>query len=178
MDYLEARALAEKVCHQLAPYCDRLKICGSIRRRKPEVSDIDLVVLPKTVPVKDMFGMITHNDRHPGFVDVVNQWEKVKGDATTGKYTQRLIEGHRLEIAISSPLNWGNLMLIRTGNSDFSQLIMTIALKRGFQQKDGYLWKGDKLIPLLKEEDYFRVLDIPYVAPEMRTKDAYRKLKS
>jgi DNA polymerase/3'-5' exonuclease PolX len=48
MDYLEARQLAERVCHQLTPHCDRIKICGSIRRKKQEVSDIDIVALPKS----------------------------------------------------------------------------------------------------------------------------------
>lgn len=76
MDYLEARALAEKVCHQLVPYCEKIKICGSIRRRKKEIGDIDIVVLPKTKPVKDLFGMISHNERDPGFINTINQWEK------------------------------------------------------------------------------------------------------
>jgi len=175
MDYLEARALAEKVCHQLAPYCDRLKICGSIRRRKPEVSDIDIVALPKTVPVKDMFGMITHNERHPGFVNVVNQWEKVKGDAATGKYTQRLVEGHKLEISVAHPDNWGNLLVIRTGNADFSHLIMKIVRDRGFHQTEGFLYRETRLIPIPEEMLYFKTLGIPYIQPENRNADSFRK---
>jgi DNA polymerase/3'-5' exonuclease PolX len=111
MDYLEARALAEKVCHQLVPYCEKIKIAGSIRRKKSQVSDIDIVCIPKTKPVKDLFGMISHHERDPGFINVVNQWEKLKGDAATGKYTQRLIEGHKLEIACATHDNWGNLAL-------------------------------------------------------------------
>lgn len=175
MDYLEARALAEKVCYQLVPYCDKIKICGSIRRHKAECSDIDIVVLPKTVPIKDMFGMITGHERDPGFITTINQWEKVKGDAATGKYTQRLIEGHKLEIAIAHPDNFGNLVLIRTGNADFSHLMMKIALKRGFTQEGGFLYRENKIISVPEEMIYFKTLGVAYIDPEKRNADAYRK---
>jgi len=175
MDYLEARALAEKVCYQLVPYCDKIKICGSIRRRKPECNDIDIVVLPKTEPIKDMFGMISGHQRLPGFVNTVNQWEKVKGDAASGKYTQRLVEGMKLEIAMAHPDNFGNLVLIRTGNADFSHLIMKIALTRGFEQKDGFLYRKNQLLSIPDERLYFKALDIPFIEPENRDANAFRK---
>lgn len=177
MDYLFARQLAERICHQLVPYVDKIKICGSVRRHKPECSDIDIVVLPKTTPVKDLFGMVTGHERMPGFVETINQWEKIKGDAATGKYTQRLVEGHKLEIAIAHPDNFGVLTLIRTGNADFSHLIMKIVNSRGFEQKDGFLYKNDTLISIPEEMWYFKTLGIPYVQPELRTIDAFKKVK-
>lgn len=172
MDYIEARQLAERVCHQLVPYCEKIRICGSIRRRKAECHDIDIVTLPKTEPVKDLFGFVTGHQRLKGFIDTINQWEKLKGDPT-GKYTQRLFEGRKLEIAIASPINYGNLVLIRTGNSDFSHMVMTATLKRGFQQKDGFLWRDNKIIPVHEEDEYFKIIGIPFVAPEFRDKNAY-----
>lgn len=174
MEYTEARHKAEIICTQLMPWCDKIKICGSIRRKKPECHDIDIVLIPKTEPIKDLFGMVTGHQRVKGFIDTINQWEKIRGDAT-GKYTQRLYEGVNLEIAIAQADNFGNIVLIRTGNADFSKLVVTIALRRGLQQKDGYLWKDDKKIPLYSEEDYFRVLDIPFITPEKRDGNAYGK---
>jgi DNA polymerase/3'-5' exonuclease PolX len=175
MDYLEARALAEKVCHQLVPYCEKIKIAGSIRRKKSQVSDIDIVCIPKTKPVKDLFGMISHHERDPGFINVVNQWDKLKGDAT-GKYMQRMVEGHKLEIACATPDNWGNILLIRTGNSDFSHLIMKIVNSRGFTQKDGFLYRNERMIHVPEEWVYFKTLGIPYVEPELRNADAFKKI--
>lgn len=173
MDYLEARALAEKVCYQLVPYVDKIKICGSVRRRKQECGDIDIVCLPKTKPVKDLFGMISGQERDPGFIKTINQWEKLKGDAT-GKYTQRLVDGHKVEIAMAHPDNFGNLVLIRTGNSDFSHLMMKIALKRGFQQRDGFLYREEKLISIPDEQLYFDALGVPFIQPEKRDANAFR----
>lgn len=175
MDYLEARALAEKVCHQLVPYCDKIKICGSVRRRKQECSDIDIVCLPKTKPVKDLFGMISGQERDPGFIKTINQWEKLKGDAT-GKYTQRLVEGHKVEIAMAHPDNFGNLVLIRTGNADFSHLIMKIVRERGFHQTEGFLYRETRLIPIPDEMVYFQTLGIPFIQPELRNADAFKKI--
>jgi len=41
-----AEKLAAKILSELAPFCERIEIAGSIRRRRPFVNDIDLVALP------------------------------------------------------------------------------------------------------------------------------------
>jgi len=167
MDYHTARNLAERVVAQLTPYCEKIKICGSLRRHKPEVSDIDIVCLPKIEPVKDMFGMVMHNKRPDGFVNTINAMEKLKGEPD-GKYTQRLLEGVKVEIAMAHPDNYGNLVLIRTGNAAFSQWFMTEVLKKGYNQKDGFLYKRDQLISVPDEIVYFKTIGVPYVQPEKR----------
>lgn len=43
----KARALAEKVCEELAPACDQIAIGGSIRREVEMVGDIDIICLPR-----------------------------------------------------------------------------------------------------------------------------------
>ncbi len=43
----KALEIAEKTKELLAPYCERIEIAGSIRRKKPEVKDIELVAIPK-----------------------------------------------------------------------------------------------------------------------------------
>ncbi len=49
MELEKAKAIAEKIKAILESSCDRLIIAGSIRRRKPEVGDIELLVIPKYV---------------------------------------------------------------------------------------------------------------------------------
>src|SRR5512145_1569634 len=44
---LVATTLAAKVVAQLAPYCERVEVAGSVRRRKDVVGDIELVAIPK-----------------------------------------------------------------------------------------------------------------------------------
>lgn len=40
---------ADALAAALAPYCERIEIAGSIRRRKPEPSDIEIVAISKVV---------------------------------------------------------------------------------------------------------------------------------
>ena len=46
MKYEEALKIAEEVKALLAPHCLRIEIAGSIRRKKPEVKDIEIVAYP------------------------------------------------------------------------------------------------------------------------------------
>jgi DNA polymerase/3'-5' exonuclease PolX len=42
----DAQSVADKLIEALKPFCSRVQVSGSIRRMKPEIGDIDLVVIP------------------------------------------------------------------------------------------------------------------------------------
>jgi len=176
MELGEARYIAERVVHKLVPVCERVLIAGSIRRQRPDVHDIDICCIPKRKPIKDLFGTIIKHVPIQEFCDQIDSWEKLKGEAT-GKYTQRLFEGVKVEISICDASTYSIISLIRTGNSDFTHMLMTRALKCGFQQRDGHLWSNEGQIPIHSEEEYFRWLDLPYVPPQLRDANAFRKVK-
>ena len=48
---------ADQIVEWLTPYCERIEIAGSIRRARPEVNDIDLVVIPRTEPREEKVDM-------------------------------------------------------------------------------------------------------------------------
>lgn len=64
--------VAERLRDELAPYCERIEIAGSIRRRKPTVHDIEFVAIPRTEreEQRDLFGQmvivreVNHLDDH------------------------------------------------------------------------------------------------------------------
>lgn len=176
MELSHARYLAEKAIMKLKHGILKAKICGSIRREKQVVKDIDIVVLPKRNPIKNLFGEVTGYIACQEFQDQVNSWEKLKGEAT-GKYTQRLFEGIKLELSIADESTWGSLVLIRTGNFEFSHMMMTRLLKCGLEQRDGHLYRDGKLIPIKDEKDYFTILDLPYIEPKDRDENAFKRLK-
>jgi DNA polymerase/3'-5' exonuclease PolX len=178
MELSHARYLADSVVAKLVPVCERVMICGGIRRHKPNPHDIDLVVIPHRDTEKDMFGQVSGYHVVPEFVTAINQWTKIKGDPD-GKYTQRLLaDGVNLEISMCTNDNWGCLTMIRTGDSDFTHMMMIRARKLGFEQRDGYLWKDDKRLSIPDERIYFEVLNLPYIEPEMRTADAFKRVSS
>ena len=47
---LEAETVANAVLAHLAPYVRRAVIAGSVRRRRPDVKDIEIVAEPVDVP--------------------------------------------------------------------------------------------------------------------------------
>lgn len=58
MKLTEATTYAEKIAEWLAPHCEFIEIAGSVRRRRPNPNDVDLVVIPKHRTVKDMLGAV------------------------------------------------------------------------------------------------------------------------
>lgn len=160
MEYNKALEIAKKVKEQLAPHCERLEIAGSIRRKRSDVGDIEIVAIPKPYDV----GLF-----ESGIATVVNQWEKVKGELPC-KYTQRILpEGIKLDLFFAERDNWGNIFAIRTGSADFSyRVLATEWVSQGYQSKNGYLHKAGQRIALPEEEDLFKLLGIPYMEPEKR----------
>lgn len=178
MELAHARYIAESIVAKLVPVCDKVSICGSIRRKKHEIKDIDLVCVPHRDIEKDMFGQVSGSHVIPEFVDTINQWTKVKGEPD-GKYTQRLLkEGIHLEISMCTADNYGCMQMIRTGDSDFTHLMMIRAKKLGFEQRDGYLWNDTKRLSIPDERIYFEVLNLPYIEPEFRTADAFKRVST
>ena len=154
MIYEEALKIAERVKGQLEPYCNRIQIAGSIRRRKAEVKDIEIVAIPED---RFQIGLI------------VNKWMKVRGDVG-GKYIQRTLpDGINLDLFFASKENWGHILAIRTGSTEFSHKVLgTGWVKAGYKSKEGMLHKGDEPIEIREEMDLFRLIGIDYIEPEKR----------
>ena len=96
--------IAERVKSALAPYCERIEIAGSVRRRKADVGDIELVCIPRMVQAPGVF--FPEYVRAPGFVALVDTWPRTRGDAT-GKSMQRLLpDGIALDLFTANAGNW------------------------------------------------------------------------
>lgn len=165
----QAKEIAERYVETLSPCCERIEIAGSIRRERPDVKDIEIVAIPKIINTKtDLF----HQEptRHQGFVHVVDSLEKIKGDAATGKYTQRkLPEGINLDLFMATKDNWGAILLIRTGDANFSKYFVSQALrKNGYKQEGGYVKRDGITVPVREEIDMFKLADMDFIQPPKR----------
>lgn len=169
MKLADALQLAESVRALLAPHCDRCEIAGSIRRRKPEVKDIEIVCIPRRIIIPPLLGPVEEHV-HPEFVAVVDRWRKVKGEPY-GKYTQRLLpEGIPLDLFIATPDNWGAIFAIRTGSARFSHEVLAKAwVRAGYRSEGGALMKNGTPTYVREERDLFTLLGIPWVEPEERS---------
>ena len=53
---MEATGLAGELVALLQPACERIEIAGSIRRQRPDVGDVELVVVPRLKAPLGLFG--------------------------------------------------------------------------------------------------------------------------
>ena len=155
-----AKAIADKLILELAPHCDRLEIAGSIRRKKPEVKDIEIVAIPKPYD----WGLF-----ESGIATVVNKWPKIRGELPC-KYTARkLPEGINLDLFFATPDNWGNIFAIRTGSAEFSRRVLGVRwVELGFKSEGGLLRRNGSIYKCPEEKDLFRILNLFWVEPEHR----------
>jgi len=160
MEYQKALNIALNVVELLKPHCERIEIAGSIRRQKPEVKDIEVVVIPKPYET----GLF-----ESGIATVVSRWEKVKGELPC-KYTQRILpEGIKLDLFFAERGNWGLIYAIRTGSAEYSHKVLaTEWVRRGYKSEDGYLTSNGKQIMVLEEQDLFNRIGLPFKNPTER----------
>lgn len=168
MNYKEAKQIADKYLKLLKPFCEKIEIAGSIRRKKTVVGDVEIVVIPQKI--KKAVGFFDYEMVvHPSFVAIINSLKKVKGEPT-GKYTQRILpEGIVLDLFIASPENWGLIFAIRTGSANFSHKVLATSwVKKGFKSINGMLHKNNIPFTIKEEIDLFKLLDLDYIEPNLR----------
>ncbi len=173
-----ARKIAADVVLKLRPYVEEIEVAGSVRRCKPIVGDIEVVVIPKSTPQHDLLGVEIGAMRDPGFARVISQWKKVKGDASTGKYTQRILnldypsideKEFKLDIFTATRDNWGYILAIRTGSENFSKRFAKQWVDKGFHGDAGMLCDADNNpIKTPTEEEFFKIIGMPFVPPHKR----------
>ncbi len=162
MEYNEALKIAEKTMATLAPHCEKISIAGSIRRKKSEVKDIEILAIPKPYTPGGIF--------EDGIATVINRWKKVKGTLPC-KYTQRVLpEGIKLDLFFTTPENWGYRLATRTGPALYSQKVLSIGyLQSGYKSVKGDLIdKEGRKVATYEEEDFYNLIGLEYVEPEFR----------
>jgi len=168
----EAQKIAQKVKEFLEPYCERIEIAGSVRREKPEVGDIEIVVIPRKASLQDMFGNTICTMSVLAECDFSPIGKIIRGG---DKYKQiALHEGMSLDLFIvTPPAHWGVIFLIRTGSAEFSHRMVTLKRHGGnlpsmYRVKEGAVWKGNTVIPVPEEEDYFKLCNMEVIPPNER----------
>lgn len=148
----QAENLAEQFIREIAVYCEKIKIVGSIRRKKKECRDIDLVLLAKPEQLWNLLLKL----------------KKLSKSVVDGKQVKRVIyKGEQIDLYFATPETWGVLILIRTGSAQHNIKLSMIARKKGMKLTHKGLIKDEKNISST-EQEIFNLLDLTYVPPEER----------
>lgn len=132
-----------------------ISLAGSLRRRKETIGDADILVASDS-PQKVMNFFI-----NIGGVEKV--W--VKGPTKSSIRTDR---GFNVDLRVVSPEFFGSALQYFTGSKEHNIKLRKIAIKKNFKLSEYGLFKKNKNIASLKEEDVYAKLGINWIPPELR----------
>ncbi|MBA7578753.1 hypothetical protein ES708_20618 [subsurface metagenome] len=154
MELEKAKVIADTVVKALEPYCGRVVVAGSIRRQKPTVRDIDLVLIARDRQNLDSALMRMGNYKMSGM-----------------KIARIELDSIPLDIYFAAPETFATLLLIRTGSVESNIRLATLAKKRGWRlaaSGDGLFNEHGERIAGDSEESIYEALGVPYQRPEER----------
>lgn len=151
MELERAKTIATEVIARLAPYCKRIEVAGSVRRRKDFPRDIDIVLIPS---------------------ELWNLLQEVNGlgpSMMSGDKLKRVnYHGVQIDLYFATAETWSTLLLIRTGSKENNIRLATLAKKRGWHLSangDGLFDENGKRIAGDSEESIYDALGLPYQEP-------------
>lgn len=177
MKLKSAQEIAERFVHQIANYCERIEIAGSLRRKQESVKYIELVAIPKIEYSPDLFG----NPSLP-FNLLSDFLRRKKGTPfelikNGDRYKQLVMaEGISVDLFIVlPPAQWGVMYAIHTGPRNFSQWLITKkkyggAMPSYMRVRKGSLWTRKSVIDTPEEKDYFETIGLAWTEPEHRVR--------
>jgi len=134
----QANSLAARIMAELASVCVRVEIAGSIRRKKSTIGDIEIVCIPKTETVCNLFGepvsttRVAFDDKLQSLVADGRFAKPTKNGEKFKQFGIPAVSGLHLDLFMATPENWGLIFAIRTGCAEFSQQLVTQRSKGGF----------------------------------------------
>ena len=153
----EAKAAAEELAADLleSKTVTRAEPAGSCRRRKESCGDLDLLA--------------TANDSAAA-MDRLAAHDSVENVLARGETKQRV----RLRMGIEADLrvvpeeSYGAAMQYFTGSKEHNIVLRRRAQERGYKLNEYGLFAEDDLVAGATEEEIYKVLDLPWIPPELR----------
>ena len=154
MKLQEAEQRSAEIVELLKPYCKRIMVCGSIRRKKSICRDIDIVLVPAD-----------YSSLHSALLRL--------GVCTADgpKITRVFHDSVQVDVYYATEETWGTLVLIRTGSAENNRRLCSLAMKKNWQLKAN----GEGLVDpktgrkiANTEESIFTALGLKYLQPRER----------
>lgn len=166
----------------LAPVCKKWIIAGSIRRKLPFVSDVEILYIPHTVnliPEGQMFktkmSSIAHAIESMKIGDLLKLRPGKNKKTSDGEKTKLMIHvptGVAVDFFATTEERWYNSLVGKTGGKASNEIISNAALKMGYSwatSTAGFKNKKTGVItPVKSEKDVFDFVGLPYLLPKDR----------
>lgn len=184
MAWQEAAAVARAVVGDLRAVCDHLIVAGSLRRRWPDVGDIEIVCVPTLqTATGGLFGdAVLAVDLLDGRVRELladgtlrPRLDKHGRQALGRRYRRLLYRGTPLDLFSPDAASFGAHVAIRTGPPDYSHRLVTPRSQRGLMPDHLRMWEGSlrrratgEALATPTEASFFEALGVPWIRPEDR----------
>jgi DNA polymerase/3'-5' exonuclease PolX len=179
----DAVPIAEKFLEFLTPHCHRIVVAGSIRRRKPFVKDIEILMVSRPSSQADPNDLFEHRVARPAVAIALDELLKLGvitkrlskiGNESWGPENKLAIHtksGMPVDFFLVPERNWWNALVVRTGPKNSNKSIAAEALRRGWQWHaygDGFTRGENEKFVVRQERDAFDHVGLPYLPPEKR----------
>lgn len=153
----------------LIPHCVRIEVAGSVRRRKPDVNDIDLVVIPKITQEMDLFGN-PQKRRNATWTEIdrrctAEKWAVIRAGADIASFVARDVQ---VDVFWTTEETWGTVLLCRTGSKEHNIWFAKYAEARGGKWHPGAGLYKDGRVYAKSEEQLYEILGMSPIPPDKR----------
>lgn len=135
---------------------DSINVCGSVRRRKETIGDVDFLVLTR------------NSSRVMNFFCEMPEVVKVWGQGET-KSSIRVKEGFDVDLRIVSRDSYGAALQYFTGSKAHNIGLRKISIERGYKLNEYGVFKDGEKIAGEDEEGVYNELGLQWIPPEIRT---------
>ena len=144
--------LADRIVRLIKPFCSRIQIAGSIRRKEKNPADIDIILIPKNRKKLEEF--------------MKKKWKFIQGGE---KKTRWRIEGVNVELYYTTNDSWGATLLAYSSKFGAGIGLRVVAKRKGFKLNQyGLFTKSGRRIAGRTEQDIYHALGRPWKKPEDR----------
>jgi DNA polymerase (family 10) len=134
---------------------ERVEVAGSFRRGRDTVGDLDVLV--------------SATDAAPAAASLA-RYEELREITASGetKLSAVLRSGLKVDVRIVAPSSFGAALEYFTGSREHGIRLRRRAQERGLKLSEYGLYRGRRRIAGATEEEIFRALGLPWIAPELR----------
>jgi len=161
--FYEANKVAEKFIEKIKKFkgVKKIELAGSLRRKKSEVKDIDILAISKNPEsVMDKFTKLDLAD------DVL-----AKGPTKSSIIAKE--NNIQVDLRVLDEKSFGSAMVYFTGSKDFNVRLRQLAIKKGYKINEYGVFdvassKKEKLLAAGTEREIFSLMKLDYIPAELR----------
>ena len=139
------------------PRVARVAVAGSVRRRVETVHDVDVLVSVEEEHREEVMTAFTSGT-----------WAaRIEGRGPT-KSSVITVDGVQVDLRAVSKAEFPFALHHFTGSKEHNTKLRGMAKARGLKMSEWGMFRGEELLPARDETEVFALLDLPYIAPEIR----------